>query len=84
MHTEPTALNNDAESPASGKGKVKPIWVRVDEAVRLYGIGRSTLYLLIKEGRLRSRLIKARRDSIRGRRLLSTDSIEAVIEEAVK
>jgi hypothetical protein len=84
MHTEIATLSGDAEPPASEKDKVKPIWVRVDEAVRLYGIGRSTFYLLIKEGRVRSRLIKARRDSIRGRRLLSTDSIEAVIEGAAK
>jgi hypothetical protein len=84
MHIETAGLNEDAESPTSEKDKVKPIWVRVDEAVRLYGIGRSTLYLWIKEQRVRSRLIKARRDSLRGRRLLSTDSIETVIEEATK
>ena len=45
------------------------------EAVRLFGVGRSSLYVLIAEGKVRSRVLKTRRDSTRGIRLLSYDSL---------
>jgi hypothetical protein len=58
----------------------KAVWLRIPGAVRTRGIGRSTLYQLIAEGKIKSRLIKARRDSIRGIRLISADSLDEFIE----
>jgi excisionase family DNA binding protein len=47
----------------------EPIWVDVDDAIRLTGCGRTTVYKLINEGRLKS--------TTAGRkRLVSVKSIE--------
>jgi len=58
----------------------KPVWLRISEAVRTRGIGRSTLYELIANQKIKSHLVKARRDSIRGIRLISADSLDQFIE----
>ncbi len=58
----------------------RAVWLRIPEAIRTRGIGRSTLYTLISEGRVKSRLVKSRRDNIRGLRLISADSLDALIE----
>lgn len=52
-----------------------PVWIRIPQAIRLFGIGRSSLYEAMKRGDIRSRQVKARRDSQRGIRLLSYDSL---------
>lgn len=77
--------NRDAASSGSEqKSNNSPVWLRVPEAVRTRGIGRSTLYTLIAEGRVRSSLIKTRRDSLRGIRLISADSLDEFIENEGK
>jgi excisionase family DNA binding protein len=48
--------------------------LHVKEAATLYGISRSTIYLLMSEGKLRT--VK-----IAGRRLVPRDAIEALIAE---
>jgi len=58
----------------------KAVWLRMQEAVRTRGIGRSTLYELMAEQKIKSRLVKPRRDSIRGIRLISADSLDEFIE----
>lgn len=58
----------------------RAIWLRIREAVRTRGVGRSKLYVLIAEGKIKSRVLKARRDSIRGIRLVSADSLDELIE----
>lgn len=57
----------------------KPVWLRVNEAVRLFGVSRSLLYEYISEGKIKSRVLKSRRDSVRGIRLLSFDSLNEMI-----
>jgi hypothetical protein len=57
----------------------KPEWLRIPEAVRIFGIGRSTLYVLISEGKVKSRSLR-RRGAIKGIRLISYDSLAAFIE----
>jgi hypothetical protein len=57
----------------------KPEWLRVAEAVRIYGIGRSSLYVLVAEGKIRSAVIR-RRNALRGTRLINCDSLAAFIE----
>lgn len=65
---------------AGGKSvKNKPEWLRVPEAVRLFGLGRSYLYELIGAGSIRSTSIR-RRGALRGIRLISYDSLVAYIE----
>jgi hypothetical protein len=56
-----------------------PVWLRINEATRLFGLGRSTLYALLAEGKIRSRLLKTRRDAQSGIRLVSYDSLNAFI-----
>ena len=60
----------------------RAVWLRIPQAVRTRGIGRSTLYALICQGKVKSRVLKARRDSVRGIRLISADSLDAFIERA--
>lgn len=79
MNATKSRQQRDAESSASEQ-ELTPIWLRIGDAVRTRGIGRSTLYELIGAGRIKTRLVKARRDSIRGIRLISADSLDAYIE----
>ena len=58
---------------------VKPEWVRVPEAVRLFGLSRSAVYDLITAGTIKSTALK-KRGAIRGIRLVSFDSLAAFIE----
>ncbi len=58
---------------------LKPEWLRVPDAIRTSGIGRSSLYSLIKEGKVRSVCIR-NRNSIRGIRLINSDSLSKFIE----
>jgi excisionase family DNA binding protein len=53
----------------------KPVWVTPTQAVRLTGIGRTLLYQLIAEGKLKS--IK-----LGGKRLISFTSIENLEQHA--
>lgn len=42
-------------------------------------IGRSTLYQLIAEGKIRSHVLKTRKDNIRGRRVIDLASLDAFL-----
>jgi hypothetical protein len=70
----------DALASAHQDSNDKLVWLRIPVAVRTRGVGRSTLYQLIAEQKIKSRLVKAQRDSIRGIRLISADSLDAFIE----
>jgi predicted DNA-binding transcriptional regulator AlpA len=63
-----------------GAATATPEYLRVPEAIRLSGIGRSTLYSLIANGSIASRLIKTSPHNIGGLRLISTTSLRAFIE----
>lgn len=54
----------------------KPVF-RIDEAVAAYGLGRSTLYQMIQDKRLR--LIK-----VGGRSLLLREDLDGIIADAVE
>ena len=66
---------------------LRPEWLRIPDAVRLFDIGRSSLYELIAEGKIKSVCLR-QRGSTRGIRLLSADSlgkyIEGLAEQAAK
>jgi hypothetical protein len=52
-----------------------PVWLRIPNAVQVFGIGRSRLYELIRDRKIISKVLKQRRDSMRGIRLISYDSL---------
>ena len=60
-----------------------PEWLRVPEAVRRFGLGRSTIYELIHNHEIKTALIR-RRGNTRGIRLISTDSLRAFVERFVE
>jgi hypothetical protein len=61
----------------------KPEWVRIDEAVRRFGISRSRFYQLIAARRIKSFALRER-GQIKGIRLLSYDSICEFLEKEAK
>jgi hypothetical protein len=62
-------------------GAVKPEWLRIPDAIRFSGLGHSSLYELIKEGKIKSVCLR-KRNNIRGVRLISADSLSSLIESA--
>ncbi len=62
-------------------GAVKPEWLRIPDAIRFSGLGRSSLYELIREGKIKSVCLR-KRNNIRGVRLISADSLSSLIESA--
>jgi hypothetical protein len=71
--------NYSAQIGDKSSHTIKPEWLRVPEAVRIFGIGRSTLYALIQEQKIKSCSLR-KRGAIRGIRLISYDSLSAFIE----
>jgi len=63
-------------------GDLTPVWLRVPGAIQISGIGRSRLYELIRDQKIRSKVLKQRRDSQRGIRLISYDSLLEFIDGA--
>jgi len=60
---------------------IKPEWVRIPEAVKISGLGRSSIYELIGAGKIRS-FSKRDRGALRGIRLISYDSLVEFLERA--
>ena len=58
---------------------IKPEWLRLPDAVRVSGVGRSTLYNLITSGAIKSVALR-KRGCQRGIRLISADSLRDYIE----
>lgn len=57
----------------------KPEWLRVPDAVRIFGLCRSSLYELIASGEVKSLAMK-KEGALRGIRLINFDSLAAYIE----
>ena len=60
-------------------GAVKPEWLRIPDAIRFSGLGRSSLYELMKKGKVKSVCLR-KRNCIRGIRLVNAESLNAFIE----
>ncbi len=60
---------------------LKPEWIKVPAAVRLSGIGRRSIYELIKDNRTKS-FSNRKRGSQHGSRLISYDSLVDYMETA--
>jgi hypothetical protein len=65
---------------STAEEKLTPVWLRIPGAVRVSGLGRSRLYELIRDQKIRSKVLKQRRDSQRGIRLISYDSLLEFID----
>lgn len=61
----------------------KPEWIRIPEAVRLFGISRTKLYALIKEGKFTSVSLRERGQT-RGTRLINYQSLCEYIQSCVE
>ena len=59
----------------------RPVWLRVPEAVRLFGLSRSLLYEMIKARTIKSVCIRKREAKL-GVRLISFSSLNDFIERA--
>ena len=75
----PNILQTSANVAPAAVINLRPEWLRIPDAVKLYGIGRSSLYELIAEGKIKSVCLR-QRGSTRGIRLLSADSLSKYIE----
>lgn len=57
----------------------RPEWADPKGIQRMFGIGKSTLYRLIEEGKVKSTSLRER-GKLRGKRLVFTDSVAALLE----
>jgi helix-turn-helix protein len=57
---------------------IRPAWLKIDDAVRFSGIGRSKLYDLIDRGKIRSACLRDR-NKVRGTRIVNVQSLESYI-----
>lgn len=60
-------------------GTTPPQWIKINEAVRLFGLSRSTLYLLMRESHIQSRQV-CPAGGKRGTRLIKFTSLKTYIE----
>lgn len=58
----------------------RPEWADCKGITRIFGIGKSTLYRLEAEGKIRSSSLRER-GKLRGKKLFSCDSVAAFIEK---
>jgi len=69
-------------APTDGTARqstLKPEWIRPKDVCRLFGIGRSRVYELIAEGRIKTVSLRQRGQK-HGTRLISYDSLAAYLE----
>lgn len=66
--------------PEDGGAVLKPEWLRIPDAVRFSGIGRSRIYELAKSGAIRSASLRGPRQT-KGTRLICRESLLAFIEK---
>jgi excisionase family DNA binding protein len=59
--------------------RLRPEWLRVDTAAKLFGISRSKLYELIADRRIKSFCLRER-NKLKGIRLISFDSLSEFLE----
>jgi hypothetical protein len=62
---------------------LKPEWVRPAQATQIFGIGRTKIYELIADGKIKSASIKAR-GATKGTRLISYDSLSTFINSQIE
>jgi len=83
VNTRDAMFNNSISNEGQTQESVKPEWVRPNQATKVFGIGRTKLYELIAEGKIKSVSLKAR-GTTRGTRLISYDSLADFIESHIE
>jgi hypothetical protein len=58
---------------------LRPEWLRVEDAVRVFGISRSKLYQLFNERKIKTFCLRER-NKLKGIRLINFDSLHAFME----
>jgi Helix-turn-helix domain len=58
---------------------LRPEWLRVEDAVRVFGISRSKLYQLFNERKIKTFCLR-QRNKLKGVRLINFDSLHAFME----
>jgi hypothetical protein len=61
----------------------RPEWVRVDAAIKLFGLSRTKLYELIAERKIKSFCLRER-NKLKGVRLINFDSLSEFLENEAK
>jgi hypothetical protein len=74
-------MENLSVSAIVQTGQVEVVWIRVPDAVRIFGLSRSGLYELITAGKIKSTCLK-KQGAVRGIRLINYNSLAAFIENA--
>jgi len=75
----PPMKNTSKQAGPPVDEKSAPVWLPINEAVRLFGLSRSSLYLLMKEDKIRSSQVCIRGVG-RGKPLISFASLKAYVE----
>jgi hypothetical protein len=60
----------------------KPEWIRIPEAIRIFGISRTKLYALINEGKFTSVSLRERYQT-KGTRLINYESLNDYIHSCI-
>jgi hypothetical protein len=60
----------------------KPVWIRIPEAVRIFGISRTKPYMLINEGKFTSVSLRERYQT-KGTRLINYESLNEYIHSCI-
>jgi predicted DNA-binding transcriptional regulator AlpA len=58
---------------------MRPEWIRIDDAIRIFGISRSKLYELFNERKIRTFCLR-QRNKLKGIRLINLDSLSEFME----
>jgi hypothetical protein len=74
---------NPLEQTIGTCSPIKPEWLRIPDAIRVSGLGRSTIYNILSSGCLKSVVVR-KRGCQRGIRLISADSLRTYIESFVE
>jgi hypothetical protein len=61
----------------------RPEWIRVDGAIKLFGLSRTKLYELITDRKIKSFCLRER-NKIKGIRLISYDSLDQFLKNEAK
>jgi hypothetical protein len=77
-HTMNNLTSKDIQETIGHTATLRPEWLRIPDTIRYSGIGRSSLYTLIGDGKIRSVSIR-KRGAVKGIRLISVDSIDSYL-----
>jgi|SRR6516165_10299938 len=65
------------------QAQLRPEWIRVDAAIRHFGLSRTKLYELITDRKIKSFCLRER-NKIKGIRLISFDSLDQFLNNRAK